>query len=403
MDNLRFVAFALLMILFLGGCAQQKTGADTTGLAVASASPSAKALVAPSASPAASISGSASVSLREGCYLDLRLKEKKVIDVPRFIPPAVVLEYADHLGIVTPYDMTNITADSSDSTITSSSLDKNITFRNNRLYYISALEITPTTNYAPQINPPRIAGKIFTSNNGTTWLAIKNIDVASPVSGKPISLDFNSTNANFVRLSLSSGQIPHDGFNGGKLEIRLVKTPPPQPPAVEEVSHTEFTLLDANVVFGDYSVFVRPYFADEKMPYTISTFDQAGKKLADYSADTSRFGIAEDFSDQNLSGEIIDYNEGTIETYVPLNNTIIKKIRVDDTGRKTEFTINASPRQCTRTCKIEGEQIDFTKNTCCSGYGAVNQLDGKWICTKCGDGVCSRYETKYSCPSDCRT
>jgi len=127
--------------------------------------------------------------------------------------------------------------------------------------------------------------------------------------------------------------------------------------------------------------------------YILNAYDAQNNIIKKYSVYTSL--IISNFSG---GGELL--KEGAINAAIPYDGKI-SKITISNNGVETDLKINPALIKCERTCKIENEKGDYKIDSCCMGFIPATQKDGSLVCVKCGDGACSQYEDKYSCPEDC--
>ena len=127
--------------------------------------------------------------------------------------------------------------------------------------------------------------------------------------------------------------------------------------------------------------------------HILNTYDAENAVIKKYSVYTSLFI-------SNFSGEGEILKEAVINAVIPYDEKI-NKITISNSSAETDLKINSSLIKCERTCKMENEKGNYLKDNCCMDFIPATQKDDTFICIKCGDNICSRYEDKYSCPEDC--
>ena len=223
----------------------------------------------------------------------------------------------------------------------------------------------------------------------------------------------------------------------------------------------QFSLIDQENLFGNYGGLAN--YHDEEFEssedYLLRAYDAENNLLGSFTLSSSRFVFYDNFEEQEGEdlGGIIETESGIIFVTIPYTENI-DSIKVENNGVETKLNINPSEIICERTCKIEEETGDAETQDCCIGFiqssqepdlrgdtnndGVVNELDitdltsqfglsrkglsadlnndGRvdladfvilraslnspkepFICTNCGDGICSNEEDSYVCPEDC--
>ncbi len=234
------------------------------------------------------------------------------------------------------------------------------------------------------------------SRDGTTWENISS-DEESVTWGASHhdTKNFQQTTVQYIKIIITR----IDGKTNPTLEEIEVVGGEPEP---AEYSNARFSLADVTSLYGEYGHLVRPYYPDEGAPYVLTAYDKARKKLGDYTLNSGRFIIAEDFSGDEPKGEIIELPEGLIESVIPYDSRI-SFFTINNSGILTRLIPSPQQISCTRTCKIEGERGVYGDSQCCEDFTPVQNLTDatSFICVKCGDETCSEHEDRYSCPQDC--
>lgn len=146
--------------------------------------------------------------------------------------------------------------------------------------------------------------------------------------------------------------------------------------------HTEsISYLGLENLYADLN-FLADINTDNRVPY-LALFDSGSNEIARYS-----FYQADILSQGNELSVVVPYNANIHLGRVLINNTLL-----------LEF--NPVGIACERDCKIPGENGTIGER-CCDNYLESWVSSDKFTCISCGDGVCSKYENKYSCWKDCR-
>lgn len=163
----------------------------------------------------------------------------------------------------------------------------------------------------------------------------------------------------------------------------------------------QFSLESVENLYGLYAGLVNEYDSEIPGNYTLNVYNTAGNLVKKYSLSSSRFILWDCFAeDCPEPGGIIENDEGLISTIIPYRNDI-SAIKVQKGGTETNLEVSPSQFHCQRTCKIENETGNYETESCCLEFMPVTLEDSSFICTNCGDGICSEYETEYSCWKDC--
>lgn len=330
--------------------------------------------------------------LKEGCFLKLNINETKKV-----IAPAT--------EGCNPYNGQSLYAFASDTSTGSSptyAADNNpatswksflspsrhyLTIRMNpsgTLYCIRGVSITANIGSGGAANA---LATIEVSDDGVTWSSVGQQWLT--YTSTNFVKEFTQTNKAFIRIYADT-------------QLIVTEIAPVGGIVNPEQSVINFSLMKAENIFGDYNHLVDKYYSDDGASYILKTFDSLGKLLNNYSLYSSRFIIAEDFSETEPKGEIIESPNGVIETIIPFDPKM-RTIKVDNEGNIIDIRINISSLSCKRTCKVENEVGFFANEVCCSGFTQIQyQTDTtRFICTSCGNKICSGYENKYNCPEDC--
>jgi len=170
---------------------------------------------------------------------------------------------------------------------------------------------------------------------------------------------------------------------------------------VEELINNEtikFSLGSLENVYGIYDTFVETYSTNGGN-YILETYDQFDNLLNEFSLYSSLITFY-DSGETSDPGGIVVSDSSTIITYIPYNSDI-SSIKINNSGQVTDFVINPSDIKCQRTCSNANEVLDDSHKQCCLGLTKIFLNDGSFICTNCGDSICSEYENWYSCSLDC--
>ena len=176
-----------------------------------------------------------------------------------------------------------------------------------------------------------------------------------------------------------------------------------------ETNIASFSLLEQRNLYGFYSGSVPVYSDEISGGYVLNILDSSSQSIGKYSLDSSRFILYDNFGadcDPELDpecdlGGVIEADAGVINVIVPYSSDFSKAI-VEQEGVQTDLGINPSEIKCERTCKVEEESGEYSQDqSCCLGYSKIQTSDDAFVCSKCGDGVCSEYENELSCFEDC--
>jgi hypothetical protein len=173
----------------------------------------------------------------------------------------------------------------------------------------------------------------------------------------------------------------------------------------QEPLQASFSIISMSNLYGDYAHMVKSYSPDDQPNFIIMTKNKTGAMLGKYSAESSRFVFWDDFSGIEPSGGIEELNESAFRVIVPFDVNLYS-LAINDTisGKITNLRLLRAP-SCKRTCKLENEGGRWGEIECCAGLQAVQKIGDytRFVCVRCGDGVCSANENAYSCSKDCMT
>ena len=177
----------------------------------------------------------------------------------------------------------------------------------------------------------------------------------------------------------------------------------------QETNATSFSLLEQRNLYGFYSGSVPAYSDEISGGYVLNLLDSSSQSIGKYSLDSSRFILYDNFGadcDPELDpecdlGGVIEADAGVISVIVPYSSDVSKAI-VEQEEVQTDLGINPSDIKCERTCKVEGESGEYSQDqSCCLGYSKIQTSEDAFVCSKCGDGICSEYENELGCFEDC--
>jgi len=166
---------------------------------------------------------------------------------------------------------------------------------------------------------------------------------------------------------------------------------------------TKFSLMSAESVYGEYDA-NRIFYESEGAEFIMNTYGEYGNLLDRYALDSSRTIIAEIFPDSLESepeSEIIQLDTGKIKSTIPYNKDVAQI--VIETRDETDFSvlnIDFSSFSCEISCKNEGEILKDGE-ICCTGLSEIDLGGDSYVCSNCGDGICSQYEDESICKLDC--
>ncbi len=166
----------------------------------------------------------------------------------------------------------------------------------------------------------------------------------------------------------------------------------------------EFSLQESESLYGLYAHSVNKYNPEIPGDYILRTYDSNGNILNNYALSSGRFIFYDNFEEGNPGG-VIELDEGTISAVIPYDYRIAN-IKVDFNGFETDLNIGAGDFKCERTCLLENEVGVVGEDKCCLSFNEgivmleTDKDGGKFVCSKCGDGICSESEKNY-CYEDC--
>jgi len=172
---------------------------------------------------------------------------------------------------------------------------------------------------------------------------------------------------------------------------------------IEEVAvgdTVQFSLVSQRSIYGLYQGLVEVYDPEAGGEYILNVYDRQGVITGKYAAHSAMRILTDDFNSTDDPGGIESTDSAVFLAVIPAGN--IEAVKIESNGIETNLNVNVSTISCQRTCKIEGEVMNFGVEKCCIGRIPAEQEDGTFVCVKCGDGACSRYEDEYSCYEDCK-
>lgn len=157
----------------------------------------------------------------------------------------------------------------------------------------------------------------------------------------------------------------------------------------------QFYLLSQENLWGNYANAIPSYGSTSD--YFLNVYNPSG--LNKYSLYSSRFIFYDNFNDSENPGGMIEEDNGIIDVIVPYSN--ISRVTVINNGSETDLDVDSSAIQCIKTCKDENETGIYETDSCCEGLTEAEKDTDNFVCIKCGDGICSDFESLSSCYSDC--
>lgn len=165
--------------------------------------------------------------------------------------------------------------------------------------------------------------------------------------------------------------------------------------------------LDGKITAEDYAQYTAGFSMHTGIGWINGNFnydykvDYQDKAVIDSAFAAQSSGVV----DEDPLGGIGESSEGVASIIVPYFSGIgkigVQQFNITGAAEK-QITVDSSQIKCTRTCKIENEIGSYSANdVCCSGFVPVQQSDDTFVCTTCGDNVCSANENSYVCPEDC--
>lgn len=123
-----------------------------------------------------------------------------------------------------------------------------------------------------------------------------------------------------------------------------------------------FSLLDVSRHDEDISSGISPYFEEDGATYILKVFNKSASTTPkQFALDSSRFAIFENFSETEPSGEIVEFDSGTISTVIPYDGSVTG-IQVDD---GEVIPLNPAILSCVRSCRLENESVELGSQICC--------------------------------------
>ncbi len=160
-----------------------------------------------------------------------------------------------------------------------------------------------------------------------------------------------------------------------------------------------FTLSEVKNIYGPYTSVVKK--DTSAGTYLLKSKDSEGHLIESYPLTSSRFIISEDFSKETPEGETLQAQSGVIKVIIPYDSRI-KKLIVDAYGEENDLHLDPTLLSCSRTCKIAEQILSLRNEECCNGLIPMEQADGSFVCSDCGDSICSSSENTYTCAIDCK-
>lgn len=174
---------------------------------------------------------------------------------------------------------------------------------------------------------------------------------------------------------------------------------------------TSFSLAGIKSRYGSHNT-VRPLDPGIS-DYSLRVYGNAGgtqpELLGQYSLNDATLMVIDDI------GAVERLPSGTTTVTIPYDRRITG-IKAFDRTASTDLGFSISGVTCGRTCKLENETGEFSRQVgggayesdeCCPGQGLIPVYNNfsntsTFVCVKCGNGTCGNYENTISCPLDCR-
>jgi hypothetical protein len=198
------------------------------------------------------------------------------------------------------------------------------------------------------------------------------------------------------------------------------------------VSDVALSYIGRESIYGNYAGMVDEYITGFEDNYLLKVFSSSGNELGAYSFGTGLIIFYDNFGNETDFGgmEILDEGETSVifpyfadasEIKVYFNGT--EKFRQDISDIFGDLVCSGCVVQGgfgSKTSKVQspesilGGDINgdgviaeelLINQQCCEGLTSVfpNSFDlNSFVCTKCGDGICSQYEDYRSCWVDCK-
>ena len=144
---------------------------------------------------------------------------------------------------------------------------------------------------------------------------------------------------------------------------------------------SSLSYLGVGNYYGDYASQITPYDSASSL-YLLNTYDSSNNLLGSYSVD---------YYFDSVVGSLIPYNPN------------IARMTITMDGAETDLTgFNPRDMGCDSVVKpkLAGEIGSYAADSCADGLSRNEINADTFVCSSCGDGVCSN-ETYLTCPEDC--
>lgn len=116
-------------------------------------------------------------------------------------------------------------------------------------------------------------------------------------------------------------------------------------------------------------------------------------------------GVGEGFTPDlpGLGSGTITVSETNKTLYLPVIPEANRIVYQSESGLMVITPLSAAHTSCDKSCLDNGEALitEFPLIGCCHGLIPLVQVSGNPVCSACGDGTCSEYESAETCSADC--
>jgi hypothetical protein len=164
----------------------------------------------------------------------------------------------------------------------------------------------------------------------------------------------------------------------------------------------EYHLTQIQSVYGNFYSQVRAHTLRNPYQHQLQLRNSSGDVLAASTTGGSLIGVGESF----LEGDVDDAAASLVveraskTLYLPALTDSTEVGVFDGSEFHLLASLSAVDLQCRPTCRDEGESLVGSQN-CCQKLAPLSQTDGSAVCSKCGDGICSNWESAKNCRADC--
>lgn len=129
--------------------------------------------------------------------------------------------------------------------------------------------------------------------------------------------------------------------------------------------------------------------------------------LARYLTGGTLAGVGEGFTPDlpGLGSGTITVSETNKTLYLPILPEANRIAFQSEAGLMDITPLSATHTSCDKSCLDNGESLiaEFPLIGCCHGLMPLAQASGNPVCSACGDGFCSEFESSQTCSVDCQS